>query len=173
MEKICSVKNCVNTNPKRLVKGFCLMHYRRWKATGDPGPPDWERRIDYGQCSFVYKSGETCSDKAGPTGACRKHWNDINRPEKRRNRTLSQFNITQAEYDRMFQEQGGRCKTCGTAEPGSNYTNFAIDHDHSCCPGVSNSCGQCIRGLLCSRCNMVLGLVADNKTLLRSLINYL
>ena len=27
-----------------------------------------------------------------------------------------------------------------------------IDHDHRCCPG-SESCGKCIRGILCSSCN--------------------
>lgn len=161
----CKIKNCEGKQD-RIVKGYCLMHYRRWKATGDPGGPGKGR--DHGECVV-----DNCSNRAGPTGACRGHWHKVNQPDRRRTRALKAFNITQSDYDRMFQEQDGKCKVCGTTEPGSNYTNFAIDHDHSCCPGVSNSCGQCIRGLLCSRCNMVLGLVADNKTLLHSLINYL
>ncbi len=39
-----------------------------------------------------------------------------------------------------------------------------IDHDHACCPGQS-SCGKCIRGVLCVRCNTFIAhfenLVAD------------
>lgn len=30
--------------------------------------------------------------------------------------------------------------------------NFAIDHDHRCCPG-ERSCGQCVRGIVCRACN--------------------
>ena len=142
------------------------MHYRRWKLTGDPGGP--AKGTDYGTCSVI-----GCSDKAGPTGACRRHWHKVNRPDRSRQRALKGYNITQEHYDEMLLKQGGRCKVCGTTEPGSNYTNFAIDHDHSCCPGVSNSCGQCIRGLLCSRCNTVLGAVDDDTDLLSSMIDYL
>ena len=43
-------------------------------------------------------------------------------------------------------------------------------HDHSCCPG-DTSCGQCIRGILCRRCNRIL--ITNNPQILRGLADYL
>lgn len=49
--------------------------------------------------------------------------------------------------------------------------NFAIDHDHTCCPGQQSACGRCIRGVLCRRCNHML--ITDNPATLRGLAEYL
>jgi Recombination endonuclease VII len=59
------------------------------------------------------------------------------------------------------------CKVCHATE------NIHIDHDHSCCPTAGVSCGKCVRGLLCSRCNWVLGNVSDDINLMLALIDYL
>jgi hypothetical protein len=49
----------------------------------------------------------------------------------------------------------------------------AIDHDHRCCPTSAKSCGQCVRGLLCGRCNAAAGLLKDSPDRAVSLARYL
>jgi hypothetical protein len=61
------------------------------------------------------------------------------------------YGITADEYLNMYASQGGRCKICGIHE--SDLTKrLHIDHDHACCDGV-RSCGKCVRGLICKKCN--------------------
>lgn len=79
--------------------------------------------------------------------------------DKNRNARLKRiYSIDLKAYYDLLEKQGGRCAICGTGSPGHQKTFFSIDHDHNCCPGKS-SCGDCIRGLLCSPCNVGLYLV--------------
>jgi hypothetical protein len=81
------------------------------------------------------------------------------------------FGITLAEYEAALAAQGGGCAACGVTEEG-NGRMLAVDHDHACCPS-RKTCGQCIRGLLCSACNLQLGRVADDIDRLEALVGYL
>lgn len=47
-----------------------------------------------------------------------------------------------------------------------------VDHDHKCCNGPY-SCGKCVRGLLCGRCNNILGRMRDDVQTFRNAIQYL
>ncbi|SCE63493.1 Recombination endonuclease VII [Micromonospora matsumotoense] len=71
----------------------------------------------------------------------------------------SKFGFTYRQYLRMVDEQNGVCRICGNPPPDGE--RLAVDHDHGCCSG-QKTCGQCIRGLLCKRCNSALGLFDDN-----------
>ena len=66
------------------------------------------------------------------------------------------YNITPERYDEMLEEQDGHCAMCPTTPETNGGRMLSVDHDHSCCPGP-RSCGQCVRGLLCLRCNNALG----------------
>ena len=65
------------------------------------------------------------------------------------------YGLSVEQLDALYEAQAGACGMCGEPEsPGGR--RLAIDHDHACCPG-SKICGKCVRGLLCSDCNIALG----------------
>lgn len=84
----------------------------------------------------------------------------------------ARFKMTPADWDALLAAQGSRCAACGTTEPGGRANNWVIDHDHACCPS-SVTCGRCVRGLLCNRCNRAAGQMGDNVAALRDLADYL
>lgn len=47
-----------------------------------------------------------------------------------------------------------------------------LDHDHKCCPAGA-VCEKCVRGVLCTSCNVGLGLFRDDPELLRAGARYL
>jgi hypothetical protein len=81
------------------------------------------------------------------------------------------YRMTPDRWSEMLMAQGGRCAVCGAAEPGGPGA-WHVDHDHACCPSRA-SCGECVRGLLCTRCNATLGYVKDDPATLRALADYL
>lgn len=132
-------------------------------------------------------------NKSYPTGKCRPCLNEYKRthqtasekadarraryasdPEYRRYKLSvmhkHKYGITLDEKDAMLAAQGGVCALCGTDDPTSN--GWATDHDHACCSG-GRSCGKCIRGIICSRCNCGLGQFDDDIAKLQSAIDYL
>lgn len=82
----------------------------------------------------------------------------------------STYQLTLKSYDEMVAAQKGACAICGKMNP--NGYNLFVDHDHSCC-NSSKSCGECIRGLLCRRCNLGIGNFLDDVLLLKKAIEYL
>lgn len=93
------------------------------------------------------------------------------RIELQHRKTLKKHNMTLEQYLEIKEKQNDACKICGNHESGFR-TRLSVDHDHSCCPG-EGSCGKCVRGLLCHKCNMALGAVKDDVTILQTMIEYL
>ena len=77
-------------------------------------------------------------------------------------RLTTKFGVTNEEYDRLYERQGGRCAFC----PATGKTKrLAVDHDHR--TGL-------VRGLLCGRCNYdVLGKLGDHPDVYRRIVTYL
>lgn len=95
----------------------------------------------------------------------------IRRREANHGRHIEQtYNLSRDRYDAILDVQGGQCAgRCGAT---GRTRRLAVDHDHSCCSGPT-SCGKCVRGLLCKRCNRFIGLLRDAPGSLRALANYL
>lgn len=92
------------------------------------------------------------------------------RTKRRDSRIRSDHGISLVERDARFEAQGESCAICGRTEPTGK--GWATDHDRSCCPGA-RSCAACFRGVLCSPCNVGLGMFQDNIESLKSAIRYL
>jgi len=70
-------------------------------------------------------------------------------------------------YDLLVKRHGALCAICGTYEPegtGRENRQFSIDHDHET---------NIIRGLLCTQCNVGIGMFKHDPRTLMSAIHYL
>lgn len=74
---------------------------------------------------------------------------------------IKNFGVTQEEYDRMLEAQNGVCAVCGGSNKGKG---LCVDHDH-----ITGK----VRGLLCHKCNLALGMAEDNLETLKNLVTYL
>jgi len=77
------------------------------------------------------------------------------------------YNLTAEQYDALLNTQSQRCPICQIL-----LERPYVDHNHVCCPN-ENSCGQCVRGLLCFTCNRLLANCKDNPEILKRAISYL
>lgn len=73
------------------------------------------------------------------------------------------YNLSVLEYEAMLARQKHRCAACETRFERKHLLKPVVDHDHRT--------GR-IRGILCNRCNAVLGMVFDNPGILQGLITY-
>lgn len=80
----------------------------------------------------------------------------------RNSNLLKNYGITSDDFDKMLSAQNNTCKVCSGPPMGKG--RYHVDHCHKT--------GK-IRGLLCHKCNVALGMVQDSKEHLLSLISYL
>lgn len=129
--KTCEFPNC---GYPVLSKNLCNAHYQQRHRGLEPYPID---RPDY---EFKNCLVTNCENPLQSRGLCARHASISNR-----------FSISPTQMATIY-DQGCQNPGCKATE------NLAIDHDHSCCPG-NDSCGNCVRGVLCRGCNIVLGWV--------------
>lgn len=120
------------------------------------------------------KMCQSCGERPRKRGPNAKYCDDCTPTrfpsQSREAQQARKFGISIDKLREMEDEQGGRCAICGESEVAGR--RMAVDHDHDCCPG-KESCGECVRGLLCKRCNQGLGHFRDDPKLLISAARYL
>jgi hypothetical protein len=84
--------------------------------------------------------------------------------EIRRWRTIySLYGLTRWQWQAIFESQRGRCAICGTSQDDLGYT-LEIDYDQYT--------GK-VRGLLCKKCNLGIGMFGENVENINKAIRYL
>lgn len=92
-----------------------------------------------------------------------------NNPEKAKNSRKNTFlkrtyGITLKDYEKLLKQQNNLCAICKTDTPGGKGNTFVVDHCHA----TGN-----IRGLLCNKCNLAIGLLNENPVIFDSAKQYL
>lgn len=82
--------------------------------------------------------------------------------KRQKKNIYKKYGMTQSDYDKMLDEQNGVCFLCG--RPPKDGKRLVVDHSHET--------GR-VRGLLCTTCNVGLGLLQDNSDLLKKAADYI
>jgi len=178
--RTCTVDGCTRPAPSGK-RTWCVMHYTRWSKHGDFGglaplifeptraPIDGHR-----WCTACHAESPLANfhrDKTTPSGLAR-----VCRDCNKDARIAADYGIDAATYRALLDAQAHTCRICRKPETATHQSGtlrrLAVDHDHKCCPG-KKSCGKCVRGLLCSRCNSAIGLVDEDLTVIESMARYL
>lgn len=80
---------------------------------------------------------------------------------RRRGRLRKKYGLTLLQFEEMFTAQNGACKLCFNP-----HTRRKLNVDHCHTSGK-------IRGLLCDKCNLAIGLIGDDVNLLERIKGYL
>lgn len=95
-------------------------------------------------------------------------WYRENKEHKRILDRLRKYDLTFHEYDTLLKRQDGSCALCNrppkTKKTHNSIDGFVIDHCH-----ITGA----VRGLLCSTCNLAIGLLEDSPDLVLKAYEYL
>jgi hypothetical protein len=113
------------------------------------------RRLDHkGEC----RTAEALADHRWQKTERRpKSRTEYLKDRRRWNRTskFKRLGITEEEFNALLEKQEYACAICRNPFEGRR---ICADHDHNCCEKqvdrTAKTCGKCIRGLLCVKCNL-------------------
>ena len=119
--------------------------------------------------SEFYDSKRARSGKRSSCKDCihKKTHSSVGKFSKFRGRIKRKYGLTTVEYDAQLKLQSGVCAICGNLETSlqnGEVQRLGVDHNHLT--------GR-FRGLLCTRCNTLLGMAGEDPHILQRAIQYL
>lgn len=184
--RVCSVEDC---GRKHYSKSFCEMHYQRARRGGDMSKPPKTVYTEDDRCGVPL-----CDDPPYSKHLCYVHYKQQSKgqefalPKRARGTKPCRVPFCESvQYSRRglcksheyvsytyrmdFETLtrlmwNAHCQVCASRD------NLVVDHDHTCCPGASRTCGGCTRGILCRPCNTSLGLLQENPQRIARLAQY-
>ena len=161
LSPLCKIDGC----DRRVAiqkQGLCEKHNAQHKRKKNPRCAEDKVCLN---CHKLFTPSSTADHIKFCSPLCRSRAGSI--------RHVYKIEVTQI-WD-MLVTQDFKCQICSSK---IDRNSACIDHDHKCCPTDpkarhQRSCGKCVRGLLCKRCNWGLGHFSDNTNTLRSAISYL
>ena len=74
------------------------------------------------------------------------------------------YGLTPEQYKMILKRQKNKCTVCPTKLSKLSSKEIHIDHNHKT--------GK-VRGILCQKCNLALGLLLESVNIIKSLLNYI
>lgn len=198
-QRICEVESCGGAHQAR---GLCMSHYVEAKKAGAlpplkprPLPP---HNLDDADLAALVADCDACGPRVpivvlrgGDVVKCKaRHRLDRERIQARRKERaetepgfrgrrnayharyarLKKYGLSKGGLEELLAGADSACEIC---QQPLNLNTMRIDHDHSCCDGSTYTCGKCVRGVLCNRCNTAIGMAGDDPLRLLRAARYL
>ncbi len=154
----CSVDGCQNRVNVSNATGMCVAHARAVALR--------DRKAALRASGVCANCGKAPASVGGRCDACRKRRCERVGAEgiNRKYLLRKKYGLTPEGWADLFARQGGRCAICETAEAGGKHGEWHTDHDHAT---------GAVRGVLCAKCNWMLGHANDDPATLRRAAEYL
>lgn len=148
------MKLCTSCNTNKPLSEFYWTKDSRYSAGG-------HYQAICKECRRVYRRRY---HHGGDRQHVTKQWMEQNKEKLREMKLSSRYKLTIVEYEALLTKQGGCCAICKTVHAQAGGQRMQVDHDHVT---------KAVRGLLCRKCNLLLGNAGDNVDVLLSAVEYL
>jgi len=174
MEKL--IKKCTfdGCEKPHNSKGFCTGHYQQFSSGKELTALRYKKpnlKRVFTRSQEIEKGFSTCSnceetkpleDFYKTSSYCKVCMSALQLKRK--------YGIDQSTWENIFASQDFSCLICSELVKDNHKNQWPVDHDHSCCAG-STTCGNCLRAILCPRCNVAVGYLETHPDI-QSLLDY-